>query len=224
MKNRTRRRIAVNPYQLYATQAAPRTPAADADFMSYVLGIPSRLKLNRKLYLEVLRQNFPELTKVPAISGGEMISFVPAQRVHPDGSISGALAGLGAKAVKRIRQIRRVPGRMRRWFSVARDSSQLAIQILQLTNLIGRSIVEGCCAFSLFSTAGVWSFYIRCSRLFATWSFGTCCLSIGIPRYVSPAASSKRDPPSGSHQITWSSETATEVAAGPHVDLGAEKA
>ncbi len=69
LKHRTRRRIAVNPYQLFASKVASMTPAADINFMQYILSIPSSLKLDHKLYINMLRETFPLLTKVPLISG-----------------------------------------------------------------------------------------------------------------------------------------------------------
>lgn len=75
LKNRTRRRIAVNPYQLFAAKVAPMTPAADTDFMQYVLSIPSSLKLNHKLYIDVLKEMSPLLTKIPLISGVSLFNF-----------------------------------------------------------------------------------------------------------------------------------------------------
>lgn len=74
LKHRTRRRIAVNPYQLIAAKVEPITPAADKDFMEYILSIPSSLKLNHRLYLELLKTHFPRLTTVPIISGGALLS------------------------------------------------------------------------------------------------------------------------------------------------------
>ena len=64
-KNRIRRRIAVNPYQLYTTRVESVTPTADAPFLEYVLRIPSELKLDHRLYLEMLKRHFPHLTGVP---------------------------------------------------------------------------------------------------------------------------------------------------------------
>lgn len=75
LKNRTRRRIAVNPHQLIASRVEPVTPAADRDFMHYVLGIPSTLKLNHALYLDMLKHHFPFLMSVPIISGGAILDF-----------------------------------------------------------------------------------------------------------------------------------------------------
>jgi hypothetical protein len=75
LKNRTRRRIAVNPYQLFAAKVEAMTPATDMYFMDYVLGIPSHLKLNHRLYIDMLKKNFPTLTKVPIVSGGTFFYF-----------------------------------------------------------------------------------------------------------------------------------------------------
>jgi asparagine synthase (glutamine-hydrolysing) len=95
LKHRTRRRIAGNPYQLYATKVKPMTPAADVDFLEYVLGIPSRLKVNHRFYIQLLQEAFPFLTKVPIHSGGDLFHFdQPAkskQRNTPKRGIKGIM-------------------------------------------------------------------------------------------------------------------------------------
>src|SRR5262245_53677054 len=75
LKNRTRRRISINAYQLFASKAEPMTPATDMDFMDYVLSISSDLKLNHKTYIGMLRKTFPLLTTIPVISDGAIFQF-----------------------------------------------------------------------------------------------------------------------------------------------------
>ncbi len=75
MKHRIRRRIGVNPYQLYASRVEAVTPATDIDFMEYVLSLPRHLRSNHKIYVEMLKKHFPYLTTVPIISGGSTYDF-----------------------------------------------------------------------------------------------------------------------------------------------------
>lgn len=75
MKHRIRRRIGVNPYQLYASKVEAVTPATDIDFMEYVLTLPRHLRSNHRIYVEMLKKHFPYLTIVPIISGGSTYDF-----------------------------------------------------------------------------------------------------------------------------------------------------
>jgi asparagine synthetase B (glutamine-hydrolysing) len=75
LKGRIRRRVAVNPHQLFSAKVEPVTPGTDLDFMDYAHRIPDNLKTNQKLYIEVLRRHFPILTEVPVHSGGFMFNF-----------------------------------------------------------------------------------------------------------------------------------------------------
>ena len=72
IQHRIRRRIAVNPYQLYASRVKTTSPTVDAEFLDYVLAIPNDRKLGHRLYLEMLRRHFPKLLDVPACSAGEI--------------------------------------------------------------------------------------------------------------------------------------------------------
>lgn len=71
-KHRTRRRIAINPYQLYATRIQPTCPGTDFEFLSYIMAIPQHLKRHHKLYISLLRNHFPGLLTQPVCSGGEI--------------------------------------------------------------------------------------------------------------------------------------------------------
>ncbi len=75
LSNRIRRRIATNPYQLYASKVEPITPGMDLHFMDYVLGIPLHLRRKHKLYIDLLKKEFAFLTQVPVISGGGVYTF-----------------------------------------------------------------------------------------------------------------------------------------------------
>ena len=114
-KNRIRRRIAVNPYQLYSTRVEPVTPTADAAFLEYVLRIPSELKLNHHLYLKMVRQHFPHLTGVPAVSGGALLSFGSARRLEQS-------------------WLSRTFSRIRSLLSAKRDGAEPIVRILQIRN------------------------------------------------------------------------------------------
>jgi hypothetical protein len=75
LKHRIRRRLAINPYQLYSAKVEPVTPGTDMDFMGYAYRIPDGLKTNYKLYIDMLRRHFPVLTEVPAFSGSSLFRF-----------------------------------------------------------------------------------------------------------------------------------------------------
>ena len=101
LQNRTRRRIAINPYQLFAAKIRPITPAADRHFFDYVLGIPASLTLDHQLYAKLLKDHFAALTNIPAISGGFFYQFSSTDRAaEPPLSTK--------KRLKRL--IKRVPG------------------------------------------------------------------------------------------------------------------
>jgi asparagine synthase (glutamine-hydrolysing) len=75
IKHRVRRRAAVNPYQLFASRIQPHTPSTDLDFLDYVVGIPSSLRLNHAVYAAMVKAHFPILTEVPVISGDSLLYF-----------------------------------------------------------------------------------------------------------------------------------------------------
>jgi asparagine synthetase B (glutamine-hydrolysing) len=70
LKHRTRRRIAVNPHQLYASRVEPETPSVHRSFHEYVLSIPYRMRAKNRLYIDVLEKEFPDLARVPVCSAG----------------------------------------------------------------------------------------------------------------------------------------------------------
>ena len=75
IKQRTRRRTGVRPYQLFSAKVEPVTPGADSDFAGYAQNIPLSLKMNDRLYVEMLRKHFPVLTEVPVFSGSSLFRF-----------------------------------------------------------------------------------------------------------------------------------------------------
>ncbi len=75
LKHRIRRRIAVNPYQLYASKVEAVTPGTDIDLMEYVLTLPRNVRSNHRIYVEMLKKHFPFLTTIPIISGGSTYDF-----------------------------------------------------------------------------------------------------------------------------------------------------
>jgi asparagine synthetase B (glutamine-hydrolysing) len=112
VKHRVRRRIAVNPYQLYDSKVESVTPTSDKDFMDYVLAIPNSLKLNHKIYIEMLRKQFSFLTTIPIISGGVVFDFssgakelikAPAKKRTTVEKIVILLRTVAVNAVKQLR-------------------------------------------------------------------------------------------------------------------------
>jgi len=75
LRHQVRRRVAIMPHQLFSTKIEPVTPAADIDFMDFVLSIPQSLKHNHRFYIDMLRKHFPLLAEVPVISGGFEFHF-----------------------------------------------------------------------------------------------------------------------------------------------------
>jgi len=75
LTHKFRRRIAVNPYQLYSSKVEVMTPALDTDFLDYALGIPRSLKASYRLYIDMVTKHFPFLTEIPVISEGAMFNF-----------------------------------------------------------------------------------------------------------------------------------------------------
>jgi hypothetical protein len=75
LKHRTRRRVATLPHQLFASKVDAATPAMDADFLEYVLGIPQSLKHNHRFYVDMIKERFPVLAEVPVHSGGYEFHF-----------------------------------------------------------------------------------------------------------------------------------------------------
>lgn len=133
LKNRTRRRIAVNPYQLYASKVEPLTPGADQHFLDYVLRVPHRLKHNHKLYIDVLRRHFPILTQVPIVSGGTVFSTQTLQSTSASDQLHPGLK----KRAKYTRKVRRIVGTIVRLFArsgkevESQQAAALVIRILE---------------------------------------------------------------------------------------------
>lgn len=85
------------------------TPAADINFMQYILSIPSSLKLDHKLYINMLRETFPLLTKVPLISGVSLYDLnsndSPKNRPAKKGFLKKALKQIKNKLPPGIREV-----------------------------------------------------------------------------------------------------------------------
>ena len=75
IKHQGLRRMAIRPYQLYSTKVEPMTPVADSDFADYALNVPLGLRKNDRLYIELLRTQFPILAEVPVFSSGSLFRF-----------------------------------------------------------------------------------------------------------------------------------------------------
>lgn len=135
LKHRTRRRIAVNPHQLYAAKVDPMTPAADKDFMEYVVSIPSSLKLDHRLYIEVLKQSFPQLIQTPIVSGSSVFSFGERTSEQKPASKSGRLRKLSRRSKKILRTLGGIvaPRSAQNHQPGQREAARLVISILQAT-------------------------------------------------------------------------------------------
>jgi hypothetical protein len=92
LKHRTRRRIAPNPHQLYSAKVQPRTPGADERFLHEVLGIPADMRLDHRLYLDLIQAHFPHLLAVPLSSGGVSVRHASGLRARLDASLGRARA------------------------------------------------------------------------------------------------------------------------------------
>jgi asparagine synthetase B (glutamine-hydrolysing) len=75
LKHRARRRLSVNAHQLWSAKAQPIAPVGDKEFLDHMLAIPSRLRMDRRLYAELYRREFPELTTAPVLSGKSAFDF-----------------------------------------------------------------------------------------------------------------------------------------------------
>jgi asparagine synthetase B (glutamine-hydrolysing) len=134
LKHRIRRRIAVNPYQLFASRVQPHTPSTDLDFLDYVVGVPSSLRLNHSIYAAMVKAHFPILTEVPVISGGSPLYFEQNSSAAIGRMLEQARLGLVRTAKrfnikKRVKHIARRPLKPRE-----QDFARLIIRTLAETN------------------------------------------------------------------------------------------
>lgn len=68
--SRVKRRISVNPHQLYNRKVIPLTPCTDNDFMENIFFIPFNKRINRQFYIRLYKEIFPGLLNIPFFSGG----------------------------------------------------------------------------------------------------------------------------------------------------------
>jgi hypothetical protein len=132
IKHQGLRRMAVRPYQLYSTKVEPVTPVADSDFADYALNVPLSLRKNDRLYIELLRTQFPVLAEVPVFSSGSLFRFDSDElrRQHGRGASPGErLNGFLGRASKALGAMG-VPGGQRMRTEEQRSAS-LVIRVLE---------------------------------------------------------------------------------------------
>ncbi|MDQ2996474.1 MAG: asparagine synthase-related protein [Chloroflexota bacterium] len=134
LKHRIRRRISVNPYQLFGSRIQPQTPSTDLDFLDYVVGVPSSLRLNHAVYAAMVKAHFPILTEVPVISGGSPMYFEQNSSATIGRMLEQARLGLVRTAKrfnikKRMKYMARQPLKPRE-----QDFARLIISTLAETN------------------------------------------------------------------------------------------
>jgi hypothetical protein len=132
IKHQGLRRMAVRPYQLYSTKVEPMTPVADSDFADYALNVPLSLRKNDRLYIELLRTQFPVLAEVPVFSSSSLFSFDSDELRRQHGRVSSPgerLSGILGRASKALGAMG-VPGgqRMR---TDEQGSASLVIRVLE---------------------------------------------------------------------------------------------
>jgi asparagine synthetase B (glutamine-hydrolysing) len=132
IKHQGLRRMAVRPYQLYSAKVEPMTPVADSDFADYALNVPLSLRTNDRLYIELLRKQFPVLAEVPVFSSSSLFRFDSDElrRQHTD--VPGPrerFRGISRRASKALGALG-VPGghRMR---TDEQESARLVIRVLE---------------------------------------------------------------------------------------------
>ena len=80
--NRIRRRGAVNPHQIFRRKASIITPGAMPSFVDFLLTVPAALRRDYRLYVELYKQCYPELMRVPIVSGAKYFDWTEARRRH----------------------------------------------------------------------------------------------------------------------------------------------
>ena len=72
VRNRTRRRIALNAFQVYSNDVRPLTPGLTRAFWTRAASISYEVKKDHHLYRRLLRRRFPKAMRVPFMSGGAL--------------------------------------------------------------------------------------------------------------------------------------------------------
>lgn len=71
IKNRQRRRMVLNPYQILNRKARPVTPGCDHALLDFLLTIPYEARRDRRLSFALFRHYDPRLQELPVVSGGQ---------------------------------------------------------------------------------------------------------------------------------------------------------
>jgi hypothetical protein len=74
VRNRTRKRIAPNPLQVYSSVVPTFTPGLTKDFWAIAGALPFEVKTEFRLYKQIFQQHFPKMLTVPFVSGGKLES------------------------------------------------------------------------------------------------------------------------------------------------------
>ena len=82
VRNRTRHRIAPNPFQAFSNDVIPLAPGLSKAFWEMAAAIPTTMKRGHQLYRRLFERRFPKALDVPAVSGGTIDRFT--QRVDWD--------------------------------------------------------------------------------------------------------------------------------------------
>jgi hypothetical protein len=75
LRNRTRLRIAANPYRVFAVDALPFTPGLTREYYTLAAGLSNQQKGTHRLIERLYRDYFPEGLRVPFISGGRLVNL-----------------------------------------------------------------------------------------------------------------------------------------------------
>jgi len=75
VRNRTRNRIAPNPFQVFSNDVIPLAPGLSKSFWEMAAAIPTEMKRGHQLYRRLFERRFPKALDVPAVSGGTIDRF-----------------------------------------------------------------------------------------------------------------------------------------------------
>jgi hypothetical protein len=74
-RNRTRLRIACNPYRVLAVDALPFTPGLTREYYSLAASLANRVKGGHQYVHRLYREHFAQALRVPFISGGRLLNL-----------------------------------------------------------------------------------------------------------------------------------------------------
>jgi hypothetical protein len=75
VRNRTRHRIAPNPFQVFSNDVIPLAPGLSKSFWEVTAAIPTELKRGHQLYRRLFERRFPKALGVPTVSGATIDRF-----------------------------------------------------------------------------------------------------------------------------------------------------